>query len=746
MDIESGSARNSPPRKGEEEEEVNDSPIEEVRHTVPITDDPTMPVMTFRTWFLGTIFCVMLAAINEFFGYRQNQLFVSSVCVQLVTLPIGRFMERTLPTRSFKVPLTNWSFSLNPGPFNMKEHVLITIFASTGSGGIYAINIIAIVKAFYHRQIHPAAALLLAQTTQLLGYGWAGLFRKYLVDSSYMWWPSNLVQVSLFRALHEVEKRPKGGLTRLQFFIVALVCSFAYYIVPSYFFPYISSISILCLFFKKSVTMQQIGSGLNGLGILSFGLDWNTVTSFLGTPLVTPAFAVFNFIAGFVFLMYIALPIAYWSNAFNAKKFPIFSSHVFDHDGNPYNITRILTDKSFSLNMEEYENYSRINLSVVFVFVYGIGFAALTATLSHVALFQGRNIIELWQRTATQAHEKLGDVHTRIMKKNYKVVPQWWFHVLLVVVMALSFFTCEGFGRQLQLPWWGLIMACFIAFIFTLPIGIINATTNMQPGLNIITELVIGYIYPGKPLANVVFKTYGYISMSQALAFVQDFKLGHYMKIPPRSMFWAQFVSTIMASSVHFGTAWWLLTSVENICDVANLPKGSPWTCPGDDVFYNASIIWGVVGPLRMFGRLGNYSLVNYSFLIGALAPVPFWGLSRIYPDKEWPKYVNIPVFLSGCGMLLPARAVNYVMWGIVGIFFSWYLFNKKKAWWIRHNYVLAAALDAGIAFMGVLTFWALGNYDIYGLDWWGGSVTDHCPLASCPTAPGVVAKGCPVF
>jgi hypothetical protein len=33
----------------------------------------------------------------------------------------------------------------------------------------------------------------------MLGYGWAGLFRKYLVDSPYMWWPSNLVQVSLFR-------------------------------------------------------------------------------------------------------------------------------------------------------------------------------------------------------------------------------------------------------------------------------------------------------------------------------------------------------------------------------------------------------------------------------------------------------------------------------------------------------------------------------------------------------------------
>lgn len=66
-----------------------------------------------------------------------------------------------------------------------------------------------------------------------------------------------------------------------------------------------------------------------------------------------------------------------------------------------------------------------------------------------------------------------------------------------------------------------------------------------QPGLNVITELVIGYLYPGRPLANVAFKTYGYISMVQAINFLGDFKLGHYMKVPPRSMFVAQ-VSIIL--------------------------------------------------------------------------------------------------------------------------------------------------------------------------------------------------------
>lgn len=77
-----------------------------------------------------------------------------------------------------------------------------------------------------------------------------------------------------------------------------------------------------------------------------------------------------------------------------------------------------------------------------------------------------------------------------------------------------------------------LALICFFfSFLFSVVQG---------PGLNVISELIIGYLYPGKPLANVCFKTYGTISMSQALSFTSDLKLGHYMKIPPKSMFIAQ--------------------------------------------------------------------------------------------------------------------------------------------------------------------------------------------------------------
>jgi hypothetical protein len=34
---------------------------------------------------------------------------------------------------------------------------------------------------------------------KMLGYGWAGIMRKYVVDPAEMWWPLSLMQVSLFR-------------------------------------------------------------------------------------------------------------------------------------------------------------------------------------------------------------------------------------------------------------------------------------------------------------------------------------------------------------------------------------------------------------------------------------------------------------------------------------------------------------------------------------------------------------------
>ncbi|KAK4340083.1 hypothetical protein RND71_041545 [Anisodus tanguticus] len=690
----------------------DDSSIEEVRLTVTNTDDPTLPVTTFRMWFLGLFSCCLLSFLNQFFSYRTEPLVITQITVQVATLPIGHFLATVLPTTKFRLPgFGSRLFSLNPGPFNMKEHVLISIFANAGSafgnGSAYAVGIVTIIKAFYHRNISFLAGWLLIITTQVLGYGWAGLLRKYVVEPAHMWWPSTLVQVSLFRALHEKDDR---RMSRAKFFLIALICSFCWYLVPGYLFSTLTSISWICWVFSKSVTAQQVGSGMRGLGLGAITLDWSVVASFLFSPLICPFFAIVNVFAGYMLIIYIVIPIAYWGfDLYGASKFPIFSSHLFTSQGQKYDISSIVNDK-FELDIGKYEEQGQIHMSMFFALTYGFGFATIASTLTHVALFYGREIYERFRAS----YKGKDDIHTRLMRK-YKDIPSWWFNALLLVTLAVSLILCIFLNNQVQMPWWGLIFASAIAFIFTLPVSIITATTNQTPGLNIITEYVMGIILPGRPIANVCFKVYGYMSMSQAVSFLSDFKLGHYMKIPPRSMFLVQFLGTIISGTINISVAWWLLNSIENICQDDILPPDSPWTCPGDRVFFDASVIWGLVGPKRIFGTLGNYSSMNWFFL---------------------------GVLLGATGAMPPATPLNYNAWVIVGTIFNFFIFRYRKKWWQRYNYILSAALDAGVAFMAVLLYFSLGMEN-KGLTWWGTN-GEHCKLATCPTAKGIAVDGCP--
>lgn len=67
----------------------------------------------------------------------------------------------------------------------------------------------------------------------------------------------------------------------------------------------------------------------------------------------------------------------------------IFSSHLFTHDGQKYNISEIVNNK-FQLDFANYEEQGRIHLSMFFALTYGFGFATIAATLTHVGFFHGR--------------------------------------------------------------------------------------------------------------------------------------------------------------------------------------------------------------------------------------------------------------------------------------------------------------------------------------------------------------------
>ncbi|KAM3278143.1 hypothetical protein ACQJBY_045795 [Aegilops geniculata] len=155
--------------QGEGEGEAERYPVEEVALVVPETDDPATPVMTFRAWTLGLASCVVLIFLNTFFTYRTQPLTISGILAQILVLPVGRFMASVLPDR--EVRLLGGSFNLNPGPFNIKEHVIITIFAncgvSYGGGDAYSIGAITVMKAYYKQSLSFLCALLIVLSTQV---------------------------------------------------------------------------------------------------------------------------------------------------------------------------------------------------------------------------------------------------------------------------------------------------------------------------------------------------------------------------------------------------------------------------------------------------------------------------------------------------------------------------------------------------------------------------------------------------
>ncbi|KAJ1914080.1 hypothetical protein H4219_004934 [Mycoemilia scoparia] len=707
----------------------DDSPIEEVRAAVPPTDDASLPTATFRAWSLGILFTLAVSFVNQFFWFRAQPLTIGVLVVELLSFPLGKFMARVLPTKVFR--FWRWSFTLNPGPFNIKEHALISIIASSAATTAMGIDIIVIQRLYFNVYFGFGGALLLVLSSQIMGYGFAGLLRRFLVTPSSMIWPVNLVTCTVFNTLHQrstkavdeaaaVEANSKWAkISRERFFLFVAVASFTYYWLPGLMFPLLTSISWLCWISRDNITLNQVGSGLKGMGIAAFTLDWNTIVAFLPTPLSIPVWTHLNMLAGFVTFIWVLVPAFYWTNTYNGKKFPFYNTKLYDKYGDEYNTSRVLYANN-TLNIQAYNEYSPVYQTAFFAICYGQGLAALGAIISHTGLYHGKDI---WRRLRNVRSLPM-DIHARLMQ-SYREVPDWWYFALLVIAFAVSMVTVCVFPTDL--PWWGLVLAVVMAAGFVLPLGLVMAITSQNPSISMITEWVMGAILPGRPVANLVFKNYGTVTVQQALALVQDLKLGHYMKIPPRELFVFQVVGTILAGIVNLATSQYLLTNIDNICT----DKAYPWTCPNAGIWGAGSIIWGVVGPRKYFAPDSIYHSIPYFLLIGFLIPIPVYFLYRWKPNS-WLKYIHLPVFMLGPLPYPPAPTVELPCWVAVGVFFNGYIKRYHNAWWRRFNYVLSAGLDSGIAIAAIVIFFAIQNNNISFPTWWGNNPDsiDQCPSA----------------
>ncbi|EIN04185.1 OPT oligopeptide transporter [Punctularia strigosozonata HHB-11173 SS5] len=709
----------------------DDSPYPEVRSAVSNTDDPEMPVSTLRAWVIGLAWAILIPGLNQFFFFRYPSVSVGGLVAQLLSFPVGRAWAKFLP--NVKI----FGISLNPGPFTVKEHVLITIMAGVGAGSAYATDIVAVQRVYYGQIYNFGYQWMIVMSTQLIGFSIGGIARRFLVSPPSMIWPSNLVLCALFNTLHSQEYAGvgnRGGMSREKFFFLAFLASACWYVLPGYLFTALSVFNWVCWIKPNNVPLNQMFGYSHGMGMSLFTFDWAQI-AYIGSPLATPWWAEANIAVGFVAFFWVLTPALYYTNTWWSEYMPISSRSSYDNTGGKYNVSMILTPES-TLDEAKYKAYSPLFISTTFAISYGLSFASITSTVMHAFLYFRKQI---W----TQARRSLSeqpDIHARLMSR-YREVPEWWYAIIFLAMFVCGVVSIEVWPTQF--PVWAFVLALIIAFVYIIPIGMIQAITNQQIGLNVITELVIGYALPGRPVAMMMFKTWGYITMAQALTFASDMKLGHYMKIPPRSMFWAQTAATVVAGTVQLGVQAWMFTNIPDMCSDSQ-PDG--FICPSTEVFGSASIIWGVIGPQRQFSQGQVYYALSFFFLIGALCPLVAWLVSRRWPNS-FVKYVNFPVIFSGTGAIPPASAVNYVPWTIVGFVFQYVVRRRHFAWWTKYNYVLSAALDSGVAVATVLIFFILqypksGTIGLTTVQAWWGNTVSYNNADALGTPMRVLAEG----
>jgi OPT family small oligopeptide transporter len=492
----------------------------------------------------------IFSGINMLFSLRNPQIIITSYVAQLLAYPLGIGMSKVLPNRVWQIG--GLKFNLNPGPFNYKEHAIIVLMAnaSYASGAGYFTDILTAQKAFYGFDYGVGYAILLGLTSQCIGFGMAGLVRIWLVQPASMIWPQDLVNVAFMYTLHDHSKtdpdKANGwSIGRYRWFFYVFIASFCWYWVPGFLFTALSVFTFPTFIAPNNVIVNKVFGGWSGMALIPLTFDWTTITGFITSPLIYPWHAIGNSLVGLVVFYWIASAGLHFTGTWYADYLPFSASGAFDNTAAPYNVSQVLSADN-TLDLAKYEKYSPFFLSTTFSMAYGLSFASIVALIVHAALFNGK---EIWLRFRDKEHA-LDDVHAKMMRK-YPEVPHWWFLCIFVPMFALCFVT--AYVWDTQMPWWSIIIAMLIALVWLIPIGIIQAVTNIQLGLNVFTELIAGYMLPGRATANMMFKTYGYITMSQALAFTADMKLGHYLKVPPRTMFSAQVVATVWSTFVQVG-------------------------------------------------------------------------------------------------------------------------------------------------------------------------------------------------
>ena len=318
-----------------------------------------------------------------------------------------------------------------------------------------------------------------------------------------------------------------------------------------------------------------------------------------------------------------------------------------------------------------------------------------------------------------------------VLQRSYEEIPAWWFGALFAVsLVMLVAITAKGL---IFMPVWTYFIAIFTGAVIVVPLGWLYALSNFQLPIGTTNELWYGLMINAvsgwkNPCGASAYGSVAGDAWYRAQLNLQDMKIGHYMHIPPKAVFFSQVFGSLIGIPIDYAVIRWVLdTKFDYIAGIETDPTNQ-WT--GQDLANSLTIgvQYVLVGPKRLFTQ-PLFKVVPYGFLVGAVAPIIFFLLHKKFPKAKF-NLCNTTIFFSSMALFYGNISTGYTSSFIGGFIVMYWCFRYRYDLWARWNYILAAAFDAGFNFNMLLIFLFFGAGKVVTMpNWWGNNEdsTERC-------------------
>ncbi|KAK3362177.1 peptide transporter [Lasiosphaeria ovina] len=714
------------------------------RYLLSLRDDRE-PSATFRSLFLASCLAAFQAVMKQIYQFKPTLITIQGTFIVLIAYFVGNAWAELLPrgdriearwrARGGVGKPPRWinivSF-FNHGRWNLKEHAICAITATSASNAAEGIQVFAAQDLFYDLPLSAATVVLCVISIGLFGYGVAGIMRPiavWHVDAVY--W-STLPTVKTLQGLHWQSVKDNKP---IRWFWIAFGGMAFYEFFPAYIWPWLNSVSIPCLAAmhatgsKAAVLTNLFGGATNneGLGLFSVSLDWQYITSFqTALPLNLQIHQAVGFFVCFIVMLGI-----YYGNGWGAKSQQFMSTRLRTAEGAPYIASTVFVDGV--LDEQKLAEYGIPRLTGTFAYSMFIANAAIGALIAHCILFWGGDIFRAFKSAKSGKHD---DRHHEYMSKNYKEAPWWWYVAILVFSFVLGLIAV--LKTNITLPAWAYIVSLLLGIVIAPFSTILYSRYGNGIATNNLSKMLGGLLMPGRPVGNMYFAAWSHNMIANAVNLSNDLKMGEYLKIPPRVMVLTQVYGTILGGFVNYGVMSSIVGS--NRALLLDSDGNSSWSGATMQSYNTNAVSWALAKYLYKAGEL--YELVPYGLLIGA-------GLVAIHRLIAYfiPKVrgfslseINLPQFIQYAGYIPYNQSQTCVLfsWVIAGFYTQFYLRNYKPRIFKDYSYLIAGAFDgASLTVLFILSFavFGAGGPSVPFPRWWGNNGVegdanyDFCPV-----------------